>query len=315
MCSSDLDAAVFGALNRVEAGVDVLLQRYPDLKVIPIITTCSTETIGDDIDGSVLKMNSGLLKQKYPNRDIYLVPIHTPSYNGSMITGYDNAILAFVQTLAKKSIPTKKMNLIPGWCNPGDVKEIKHYLKKMGVKVNVLPDIQCFDSPIMPDKKTFTHGKTPVEDFINAANSIGTIALNKYEGSRAACYLEDEFNVPAIVGPSPIGIKNTDKFLQNVKKLTGKEIPESLVEERGRAIDALADLTHMFFANKKVAIYGAPDLVIGLAEFCLEVELEPVLLLLGDDHVNYKKDPRLLAMKDNVDFDLEVICNAYLFEL
>ena len=66
------DADVFGALNRVEAGVDVLLQRYPDLKVIPIITTCSTETIGDDIDGSVLKMNSGLLTQKYPNRDIIL---------------------------------------------------------------------------------------------------------------------------------------------------------------------------------------------------------------------------------------------------
>ena len=45
------------------------------------------------------------------------------------------------------------------------------------------------------------------------------------------------------------------------------------------------------------------------------MELEPVLLLVGDDNVNYKKDPRLLAMKDKVDFDMEVICNADLFEL
>ncbi|MDR1673556.1 MAG: hypothetical protein LBS09_08895 [Bacteroidales bacterium] len=42
-----------GFVMGVEQGVDVLLMRYPHVKVIPIITTCSTEVIGDDIDGSV----------------------------------------------------------------------------------------------------------------------------------------------------------------------------------------------------------------------------------------------------------------------
>ncbi len=42
-------------LHRVEEAVDVLLMRYPDVKVIPIISTCSTEVIGDDIDGVVRK--------------------------------------------------------------------------------------------------------------------------------------------------------------------------------------------------------------------------------------------------------------------
>ena len=45
------DGAVFGATNRVEEAVDVLLMRYPEVKVVPIISTCSTEVIGDDIDG------------------------------------------------------------------------------------------------------------------------------------------------------------------------------------------------------------------------------------------------------------------------
>ena len=40
------DGAVFGALDRVEQGVDVLLARYPHVKVVPIITTCSTEVTG-----------------------------------------------------------------------------------------------------------------------------------------------------------------------------------------------------------------------------------------------------------------------------
>jgi len=127
--------------------------------------------------------------------------------------------------------------------------------------------------------------------------------------------LNKKFEVPAIVGPTPIGIKNTDTWLQNIQKLTGKSIPESLVRERGKAIDAIADLAHMFFANKKVAIYGDPDLVIGLAEFCLECELEPVLLLLGDDNKACAKDQRILDLENHTDAQIEVIWNADLWEL
>jgi nitrogenase molybdenum-iron protein beta chain len=88
-----------------------------------------------------------------------------------------------------------------------------------------------------------------------------------------------------------------------------------LIKERGIAIDALQDLAHMFFADKRVALFGHPDLVIGLAEFCIEVELKPVLLLLGDDNTKYKKDPRILALKDKVNWDMDVVCNADLWEL
>ena len=309
------DSAVFGAIKRVEEGVDVLLQRYPDLKLIPIITTCSTETIGDDIDGVITKLYDELLNTKYAGREVHLIPVHAPSYTGSEVTGYDNALLAFVSVLAKKDKPNGKINIIPGWVNPGDVKEIKHYLTEMGIDAVILPDVECFDSPVMPDKGTFTHGTTPIEDFIFSADAAATIALNKYEGGKAANYLKSEFNVPAVIGPSPIGIKNTDTFIYNLKNITGMDIPESLVRERGRAIDALADLAHMFFADKKVAIYGHPDLVIGLAEFCMEVELKPVLLLIGDDNPAYREDPRILAFKETADFDMEIIYNADLWEL
>jgi vanadium-dependent nitrogenase beta chain len=100
-----------------------------------------------------------------------------------------------------------------------------------------------------------------------------------------------------------------------MSEITGKPIPASLVKERGVAIDALQDLAHMFFANKKVALFGHPDLVIGLADFCIEVELEPTLMLLGDDNSRYKRDPRILALKDKAHWDMEVVCNADLWEL
>ncbi|MDR3630369.1 MAG: Fe-only nitrogenase subunit beta [Desulfocapsaceae bacterium] len=309
------EGAVFGAVKRVEEAVDVLLMRYPDVKVIPIISTCSTEIIGDDIDGVVNKLNAGLLKEKYPGREVHLIPIHTPSFVGSMVSGYDVAVRDFVTYFAKKTEPDGKLNLITGWVNPGDVTALKHLLAEMRIDATVLFEIENFDSPLMPYGNFVSHGDTTVEDLSGTANAIGTIALNRYEGGKAALYLEKEFGVPAILGPTPIGIRNTDTFLQNLMTLTGKPIPESLVRERGIAMDAITDVTHMFLADKKVAIYGNPDLAIGIAEFCLDLEMKPVLLLLGDDNPNYRNDPRVKALQENVDFPMEIITNADLWEL
>lgn len=317
LASSSLheDGAVFGALNRVEEAVDVLLMRYPYVKVIPIISTCSTEVIGDDIDGVVRKLNNGLLKEKYAGREVHLIPIHSPSFKGSMVSGYDVAVEEFVRYFAKKTEPNGKINLITGWVNPGDVKALKHLLKEMQVEATVLFEIEEFDSPLMPDGNHVSHGNTTIEDLASTANATGTIALNRYEGGKAAWFLEEEFEVPAVVGPTPIGIRNTDIFLRNVSKMTGKPIPASLVKERGLALDTITDLTHMFFAGKKVAIYGNADLVIGLTQFCLDLEMKPVLILLGDDNTTYPSDPRIKELKENVSFDMEIITNADLWEL
>ncbi|EGV29511.1 Fe-only nitrogenase, beta subunit [Thiorhodococcus drewsii AZ1] len=312
------DGAVFGALDRVEQAVDVLLMRYPHVKVVPIISTCSTEVIGDDIDGVVRKLNEGLLQEKYAGREVHLIPIHTPSFVGSMVSGYDVAVRDFVKYFAEPGEPGEpngKVNLITGWVNPGDVKALKHLMTEMDIQANVLFEIESFDSPLMPDGNYVSHGSTTIEDLKSTGSASATLALNRYEGGQAAKYLESEFNQPTIVGPTPIGIRNTDTFLANLKTLTGKPISHSLVVERGIAIDALTDLTHMFLADKRVAIYGNPDLVIGLAEFCLDLEMKPVLLLLGDDNANYPDDPRIQAIQQNVDYPMEIITNADLWDL
>ncbi len=309
------EAAVFGALKRVEQGVDVLLERYPHVKVVPIITTCSTEVIGDDIDGLVTKLNEGLLKDKYPGREVYLVPIHSPSFVGSMITGYDLAVKDIVGYFAEKGETTEKLNVFTGWVNPGDVTALKHLFKEMDIEANVLFDIEEFDSPLMPDGQHVSHGETTIEDLKETGHAKASIALNRYEGGKAAQLLEKKFGVPATIGPTPIGIRNTDAFLKTLKDITGKAIPQKLVKERGVAIDALTDLTHMFLAEKKVAIYGNPDLVIALAQFCIDLEMKPTLLLLGDDNSSYATDPRILELQANVDWDMEIITNADLWEL
>jgi len=309
------DAAVFGACHRVEEAVDVLLMRYPDVKVIPIISTCSTEIIGDDIDGVVRKLNETLLPEKYPDREVHLVAIHTPSFVGSMISGYDIAVRDFVKYFAQKSEPNGKLNLITGWVNPGDVTALKHLLDEMQVDTTVLFEIESFDSPLMPDGNHVSHGDTTIEDLRGTANATATLALNRYEGAKAAKYLEEEFGVPASVGPTPVGIRNTDAFLAKVREITGKPIPHSLVIERGIAMDALTDLVHMHLADKRVAIYANPDLAIALTEFCIDLEMKPMVVLLGDDNPFYEDDPRIKRLRENVDWPLEIITNADFWEL
>ncbi len=309
------DSAVFGGHQRIEDGVLTLVRRYPELRVIPIITTCSTEVIGDDVEGTITRCNKAI-KAEFPDRKVHVVPVHTPSFKSSQVGGYSECLLSLVKSLAThKAAPSGKLNLFPGWVNPGDVTLLKHYLREMGVEGTVFMDTEDFDSPMLPDKTIHTHGRTTVEDLQGSANAVASLALARYEGASSAQYLQTEFEVPAHIVSTPYGIANTDAMLQKISEITGKPIPESLIRERGVAIDALQDLAHMFFADKRVALFGHPDLVIGLAEFCMEVELKPVLLLLGDDNSRYKKDPRLLALKSKVDWDMEVVCNADLWEL
>ena len=49
-----------------------------------------------------------------------------------------------------------------------------------------------------------------------------------------------------------------------VSRITGKAIPEQLAQERGRLVDAMAD-SSAHIHGKKFAIYGDPDLCLGLA--------------------------------------------------
>ncbi len=298
------DAAVYGgAKNLTEAIKNIKSRLNPD--AIGICTTCMSETIGDDV-----KL---IAKKALTDDTMKIFPASTPSYVGTHLTGYDNALRTLVETLAVKDGPNNKVNIITGIINPGDIREIKNMLRIMNVGSIFLSDISdTLDSPILPGghKPLLPEGGTKLVDIADSANSLGTVAICRTAGS-AAVYLKNKFNVPAVLDPAPIGVANTDRFVQNISRLSRVPIPREIVIERGRLIDSMVDVHHYMF-GRKVAIFGDPDIVSAIVRFCAEAGMNPTVAMTATRHKDFASD--IKAVNNEYKVDTQILEGTDLYE-
>lgn len=289
------DAAVFGgAKNMIEAIKNIKSRIHPQL--IGIVTTCLSETIGDDVGNIIKEFDND-------NDGIDLIPASTPSYVGTHLTGFDNAVKALVDTLARKGEKSNgKINVITGLINPGDITEIKRLLKMMEVESIFLPDIsETLNSPVKHSETHFPKGGTSKEEIIDSANSLGSIALCPVTGGAAAKSLLDKFAVPAVFGPTPIGVKNTDSFVRNVARLSGKKITEEVDRERGLLLDAMVDVHH-YLSGKRIAVFGDPDIVAAVISFVAEAGMKPTVACTASSSPTFAQEIKAVAKE----YDCEI---------
>ena len=303
------DAAVFGGRKNLVAGIENLAIRFrPDL--IGVITTCSSEIIGDDVYGFTETARENIKKKMgEDSHKIEVIPISTPSFVESHYKGYDTAIKSIVNHLARKNEPNEKVNIIPGIVNPGDIRELKHLLNMMESEGIFLTDISDpFDAPLRPSTVTkpfYPKGGVSVDDIRDSANSLGTLSICKYAGS-GALSLEKEHKVPAEVDSPPIGLQNTDQFIRNLRKFTGNDIPEELLDERGIFVDSMADNAARYLFGRKVVIYGDPDLTTGIARFVGELGMEPTMVCTGVKSPTFAQDMKKIAKETGTPIDVMV---------
>jgi Nitrogenase molybdenum-iron protein, alpha and beta chains len=295
-------ATIFGgAPNLKEAFTNILIRQQPEL--INVITTCLSETTGDDIHGT-----AKAFRAEHPELvgKTKIVTINTPSYIGNHVWGYDNAIKFMVNQLGTKAAPNNKINIIPGMINPGDVLEIKHVLELMGVPAIYLTDIsQTLNAPLRLPKPHYPPGGTTVAEIADSANSLGTIALGKHisAGTKA---LKEKFGVTDLTADLPIGVEATEAFLKKVTDLTGKKVPESLLDERDLLVDAMVDSSQITF-GVKVAIFGDPDLAYALTRFAYELGMQPVHILTTYVSPTFGADMTTLGTENGADAEKQTI--------
>jgi nitrogenase molybdenum-iron protein beta chain len=291
------DAAVFGGLNNMQDGLATAYNLYKP-KMIAVCTTCMAEVIGDDLGAFINTSKShGSVPEDFP------VPFaHTPSFVGSHITGYDNMMKGILSNLTagkKQETSNGKINFIPGFeTYIGNLREIKRLAGLLGADYTLLADNSDYlDSPNTGEYNMYPGG-TPLEEAADSCNAKTTIAFQAYSTSKTRDYIKNEWAQDVSVS-RPVGIKGTDEFLMKLSELTGQPIPKELEDERGRAVDAVTD-SQAWLHGKRVALYGDPDLVIGLVQFLLEVGCEPTHIVVTNSNDEFEKE--LQALLDSSPF-------------
>lgn len=275
-----------GGLNLTKALKNVISQYKPGL--IGIATTCLSETIGDDVN----LILHGFAKEELGDERPAIVWASTPSYQGSHIDGFHTAVHAVVKQLAAGGPRTGMVSLFPGMVSAADLRYLKEVFEDFGIDLMLLPDYsETMDGPTWETYQKIAPGGTPIESIKASGRSLAAIQLGRAvpRKQNAAVFLEDHFQVPATRLGLPIGINETDAFLETLSDVSGRPIPQKYQQERGRLVDAYID-GHKYLFGKKAVLFGEPDLILGLASFLTEIGVVPVLCATGTESGNLEQE-------------------------
>lgn len=306
--------AVYGGRENLKKGLRNVINRY-NPKVIGVATTCLAETIGDDVPAIIREFKEEEGIGDDPEKDTIIIPVSTPSYGESHVSGYIKALDAVVRKFAEKpgeesavKVQNEKLNVIPvESLSPADVRELKEIFEVMAGDYVFLPDIsETFDAPLREYLPKIASGGTPLSEIADMPNSQASLGLGIVSKNLAVKYLEESHDVPGYSVPIPIGLSNTDSFFTELVKILGCPIPEKYLKERGRLLDAMVDV-HKYLYGVKAAVYGDPDLVFSLTTFMLELGMNPVLIATGSKSRDFGTRMRQIIEKINPELEPVVL--------
>jgi nitrogenase molybdenum-iron protein NifN len=268
---------IFGGEPNLHKAIDNVLRVY-DPKLLGIVTTCLSETIGDDVLGMVQSYQI-----KHPDCRVDFVPVSTPSYAGSHSEGFWAATRALVQRYASSAERHDGINVIVPHISPADIRELMRMMDLMLVDYTLIPDYSMtLDRPFGGRYQKIPPGGTPTGSIARMGGASATIQFGRAcpDNLSPGAFLEQEHGVPLRNLPLPFGLENTDLFLQTVSELTGRPIPPTLALERGWLLDAMAD-SHKYNAEGRPVVYGEPELVFAFTSLCAENGAFPSVIASG----------------------------------
>ncbi|MDR3563635.1 MAG: nitrogenase component 1 [Negativicutes bacterium] len=268
---------VYGGEKNLKQALDNIRKVYHP-KLIGVLTTCLAETIGEDIDRIALDY----LSERQID-DVAIVTVSTPGYGGSQAEGYFLTVRQIIAKLAEKTAKHGKVNIIIPNISPADIREIKRMLALMDIEYTLCPDFSdTLDRPYLPEYNKTAPGGTTIADIRAMPGAAATIEMGMTVDAAHSPgqFLADEFGVPLYRVPIPIGLENCDCFFAALTAITGKEIPDSIEQERGRLLDAMVDSHKYNFAGRSV-IFGEPELVFAVTRMCRENGIHPVVVATG----------------------------------
>ncbi len=257
---------VFGGSENLKKAIYNVIGLY-EPSVIGIGTTCLAETIGEDTARMVKEM-----KTDPSLKSISLIPISTPGYAGTQFEGYFNALKAIVEDTAVITGKSRALNVIVPLLSPADIRHLKLILEMFGIEYIMLPDISdTLDAPYTREYKRIPKGGTALSSIARMPGAMATLEIGTTipEKLSPGKFLKDKFGVPLYRCPLPMGIEGTDTLISLLAEFSGRKVPHMITEQRGRLMDSMID-SHKYNSEFSAAVYGEPELVLGILNICLE---------------------------------------------
>jgi len=257
------DSAIFGGWDNLKKGIGRVIEKFSP-EVVGVMTSGLTETMGDDVGSAIVHF-----RQENPeSSQIPIIHASTPDYSGSLQEGYAAAVEAIISTLPEGGDKVAgQVNLLPGaHLTPADVEELKELVESFGLIVLTIPDISnAMDGHIDEVVSPLSTGGISVEEIRKAGRSAATLYVGD-SLAKPALKLKENFSIPTYGFTSLTGLAETDRFMEVLSYISGRQIPEKHRRWRSRLMDAMVD-SHYQFGNKKVAIALESDNLKTMAGF------------------------------------------------
>ena len=253
----DQSDVTFGKYDRLEkAIVEIDVNIKP--KYMFVMASSISSIIGADIE-SVCETLKESVNAK-------LIPITTGGLKDDYNVGVEYMLNTLVKEITKDTNvrDLNKYNIIGANVDKynflSDVEELKRTMKELFNK----------------EANTIFTCDTSIEDIENAAKASLNIVVRK-EGLKAAEYMKEKYNIPYIYN-SLYGLINMTNFIKEVENIDGYDLNnESYKKEVDVVRSNIINLKRRFYfyeGNKKCAVFGDYDTVVGLKDLLEELGLE-----------------------------------------
>jgi len=304
------ESTIFGGNANFCTGIDNIISQY-NPEVVAIASTCLSETIGEDVKMLIHEYRTKHVGEKLPG----FVYASTPSYQGSHMNGFHEAVKSIVEAFAEPVEKNNKVVIFPGFVSPEDIRHLKDILNDFGLEYIMMPDYSdTLDNPSWDKYYNIPGGGTSIDEIKQCGGAMASIEfgtiLNKgkisgkvkaHKGTNSGGeYLQKTFGVPLYQLGLPIGVNATDAFFSALEEISGKKTPEKHYMERGRLIDSYVD-AHKHIFGVKTVVYGEEDLTASMSAFLYEIGIDPVLIASGGESGRLKESVLKLTKKDSVE--------------
>jgi len=200
---------IMGADLKLRKAVTALHHRYHP-EVIFIVSSPVVAINNDDIQSVVEELHEEL--------EVAIVPVYVSGFaSRNAVTGYDSTLHALLKYLGgprKAREAGNKVNLLSVAEHRADLREVQRLLSELGVELNVLPDTASAAA------------------FREATSARLSIPLDQDTEDYLGQSLRDEYGVPYIEAPRPIGLGATGRWLAAAGAALGLEQEARALHER-----------------------------------------------------------------------------------